>query len=290
MKMPGRQIIKLLLVAIGLSSGYTGLWGQCQKWEYLYSPEIRCDYLEYFGLPRQASQIYLARQDSKIAPGDYYQEPTPDHFLQIEKTKNDIDRFNEYLETFFKAKYVCNQPADLFNTILINSDSTFQMGRYSHQVSYPDSSRREFFGKFMIDSSLIFVSGWFDKFVCLYINVECDSVEVALDKARELLKLEVAPLNKYTKSIFETTRSDVHRQDSSTQKEAAISEKRENDFYRLIDSDKTVWYLFKKNVALISGKDPNQQQICGVKRFWVVSLIRYFDKQYLPPWLKSPQK
>ena len=290
MKMRDWANSKSILTAVWLLFGISISWGQCQKWNYAYSPEIRCDYLEYFGLPRQASQICLARQDSKIAPGDYYQEPSLEHCLMIDKTKTDIKKFADYLKIFFKPEYICDRPADLFETYLIHGDSLIRMGPYTRQFSYPDSSRREFFGKFTLDSSLIFVSGWFDKFVCIYINIECDSVTTAIDRARELLGLEIAPLQSYSKSVFEMTRSDVYKVDSSKQQESAISETRQNEFYRFIDSDKIVWHLFNKNVALISGKNPSQQQITGIKKYWVVSATDYIDKQYLPPWIKSPQK
>ncbi len=281
---------KFMLTAFWLFCGISIAWGQCQKWSYIYSPEIRCDYLEYFGLPRQAAQICLARQDSKIAPGDYYQEPGLEHCLMIDKTNTDVEKFADYLKIFLKPEYICERPADLFETYLIFGDSLVPMGPYTRQVSYPDSSRREFFGKFTIDSSLIFVSGWFDKFVCVYINIECDSVTTVLDKARKILKLEVAPLDSYTKSVFEMTRSDVYKVDSSKQQESAISETRQNTFYRFIDPNNNIWHLFNKNVALLSGANPNQQQITGVKKYWVVSVTSYIDKQYLPPWIKSPQK
>jgi hypothetical protein len=283
-------ILILILTVFWLSCGLSIVWGQCQKWNCTYSPEIRCDYLEYFGLPRQAFNICLTRQDSKIAPGDYYQEPGLEHCLKIDKTSADIKKFADYLKIFLKPEYICERPADLFETYLIFGDSLIRMGPYSRQVSYPDSSRREFFSKFTIDSSLIFVSGWFDKFISIYINIECDSVTTAMEKARELLELEIAPLNSYSKSVFETTRSDVHKVDSSKHQESAISETRQNTFYRFIDSDKIVWHLFNKNVALISGTNPSQQQITGVKRYWVVSVTSYIDKQYIPPWIKSPQK
>lgn len=281
---------KSVLTTIWLLCCVSITWGQCQKWNYAYSPEIRCDYLEYFGLPRQASQICMARQDSKITPGDYYQEPGSEHCLIVDKTQTDLKKFADYLKLIFKQEYICEYPADLFESFLIYDDSLIRMGPYTRQVSYPDSSRREFFGKFTIDSSLIFVSGWFDKFVCVYINIECDSVTTALRRARELLRLEVPLPDSYSKSVFEMTRSDVHRVDPSEQQEGAISETRQNEFYRSIDSDKNVWHLFSKNVALLSGKNPSQQQIICVKKYWVVSLTDYFDKHYLPPWLKAPQK
>lgn len=282
--------LKSILTAIWLLCGISMAGGQCQKWDYLYSPEIRCDYLEYFGLPRQAFQICLARHDSKIAPGDYYQEPGLEHCLMIDKTNTDIKKFTEYLKIFLKPEYICERPADLFETYLIYGDSLIRMGSYTHQVSYPDSSRREFFGKFAIDSSLIFVSGWFDKFVYIYINIECDSVTTAIDISRELLGLEIAPLNRFSKSVFEITRSDIYRIDSLKQQKGVISETRQNEFYRFIDPDKNFWHLFNKNVALISGTNVSQQQIIGVKKYWVVSVTSYIDTHYLPPWIKSPQK
>lgn len=290
MRLSGFLSVKFILITLAVLFGFAMAGGQCQKWAYSYSPEIKCDYLEYFGLPRQASQICLARQNSKIAPGDYYQEPNLDHFLMADKSQKDIGKFGGYLGALIKDEYICENSADLFEVYLIYGDSVIRMGQYSHQVSYPDSSRREFFGKFTIDDTPIFLSGWFDKFVCLYLNIECESADTALVRAGKYLKPKTTTLDKYSKSVFETTRSDVYPVDSSLPRETAISETRESEFYRYIASDHVVWNVFRKNVALMSGNSPAQQQISGVKQFWVVSITRYIDKQYLPPWLKSPQK
>jgi hypothetical protein len=280
----------VILFVIALLYPDSRLRSQCQKWEYSYSPEIRCDYLEYFGLPRQASQICLARQNSKIAPGDYYQEPGPDHFLMVTKTKDDVNKFDSYLKRFLKDKYVCDHAANLFDVYFIYSDTTIRMRQYARQVSYPDSFRREFFGKFTVDNSLVFVSGWFDKFVCLYVNIECDSIETALTQAGAILKLSPPPLSKYSKSVFEMKRSDVDLIDSLTLHEEVKSETRQSEFYRMIDSTGIVWNLFRKNVALMSGAYPESQTIAGVKQYWVVSITSYLDRQYMPPWIAPPQK
>jgi hypothetical protein len=287
-----RALVTLIVILFAIVLLYPDyrLWGQCQKWEYSYSPEIRCDYLEYFGLPRQASQVCLARQNSKIAPGDYYQEPNPDHFLMINKTKSDINKFDNYLRQFLKTEHVCDSPANLFDVYLIYSDTTIRMGQYARQVSYPDSSRREFFGKFTIKNYLVFVSGWFDKFVCLYVNIECDSIETALAKAGAILKLAPPLLTQYSKSVFEMKRSDVGLIDSLTSQEEAKSETRQSEFYRMIDSTGMVWHLFRKNVALMSGANPESQTLAGVKQYWVVSIISYLDRQYMPPWIAPPKK
>jgi hypothetical protein len=280
----------VILFAVIVLYPDTLLWGQCQKWEYSYSPEIRCDYLEYFGLPRQAAQICLARQNSKNAPGDYYQEPNPDHFLMINKTKSDIDKFDNYLRQFLKTEYVCDFPANLFDVYLIFSDTTIRMGQYARQVSYPDSSRREFFGKFTVENNLVFMSGWFDKFVCLYVNIECDSIETALAKAGAILKFTPPPLAQYIKSVFEMKRSDVDLIDSLTSEEEVKSETRQSEFYRAIDSTGLVWHLFRKNVALMAGPNPESQTVTGVKQYWVISVTSYLDKQYMPPWIAPPKK
>jgi hypothetical protein len=285
--LPAAISIIIAVIIFGLTPS---LPAQCQKWDYTYSPEIKCDYLEYFGLPRQASQICMARQDSKIAPGDYYQEPSPDHFVLINKTKSDIDKFDAYLKRFLKNEFICEYPATLFNAYLIYGDTTIRMGQYSRQVSYPDSSRREYFGKFTIDSSLIFMSGWFDKFSCLYINVECESVETALARAGSLLKQGPPSLNKFAKSAFEMKRADVDLIDSLTSEKAVKSDIYQSAFYRSVDSDGIAWHLFRKNVALMAGSNPNSQTIAGVKQFWVVSATAYQDHHYIPPWIASPNK
>jgi hypothetical protein len=273
-----------ILLMPGLSSG------QCTKWNYSYCPEIRCDYLEYFGLPQQASQICLTRQNSKIAPGDYYLEPNLEHFMIIPKTKGDIEKFSDYQKLYFQDKYVCDNPESLFNTYLIYGDPSADNGQSLHETPFSDSNRREFFGKFAIDDMPIFLSGWFDKFACLYINIECDSVETAIDRATAILKLKIPLLSKFTKTVFEMKRSDIDIIDSLTSEQGVKSESRKNEYYRAVDSDKLVWYLFKKNVALMVGPNPYSQTIAGVKQYWVVAASYYFNRQYSPSWIAPPQK
>ena len=269
--------IAFLAATVILMAGTGTAEQPCNSWNRAYNSNLNITLMEFLGQPIYKTAYFpWPRNYSGRPPGDYYKEPiaVPGTIL----ADTDFVKIQQYCRLIFNDEYLCEFP-EAFRNYVIFMDSLKARGMTPATEIYSDSSRKEFFGKYTVNDNLIFISGWYDKFVLAFINVETNSIDTLFAEAGKYVESDLPPLSAFTKYEYCWYPDEI---DVSAIKDRIALDKNDTTCYKFGPDENRIISVFKRNIDYVELKRNSAVAESVSRTFLVLQIAIFFDKEYMP--------